>query len=614
MGNKRRIIIQLAVATVLCLMLAANSPAIDLVWRDDFLCYDTTGVDPGTNSWNDATIDSAGRISQIGYSNIPTGPLTGESIYLFNRFDKYGNQSQPVTLFLPDTTHVDSLWAVGSRMHVHTNKAGISVVTGKERLHPGFVDLGNYLSRIIGIVYDADGQPIHSLRCFDCDTILCCDQNPYISDGDLNNNDIFAAIWKSYLPPDSLWVRLYDINADTLGRLLNVMELPKEIEHNQITKTPAIGLADDGSFAIAWIGRSAYWELPFYAVYNADLTPRTDANIVGCPDQIPICGDMHVTWLELTIEPDGDFYIVWDALDGWAPSCYNMIQVYMRGFNANGTPKYNPVQLNDTDSLFLCDGKYTRPSISVDDYGNVLVVWADARDYPGWHSASSTPRNVYAQKVDPNGNLVGPNYRINNNDGKVDSWGQETECSINNDGQAMILWRNDWYEGAVDRVQAQLMPYHDIGTFVPGDVNLNREGNISDMTMLLEWMFRGGDTLFTFWPEDLIDINGDGISANISDITYFVDYLFGIPLGPPPFTPDEGIRQPPPHLVGDGLRSSSATAPETDTPDSRLNDLDQRLDNDRTLDGRLDDTPDTAPRDHINIPPRPPDLEQPTER
>jgi hypothetical protein len=257
-------------------------------------------------------------------------------------------------------------------------------------------------------------------------------------------------------------------------------------------------------------------------------------------------------------------------MDDWAISCFNMIQIYMRGFNADGTPKYDPVQLNDTDSLFLCDATYTHPSISVDDYGNVLVVWADARDYPGWHAYYDTPRNVYVQKVDPSGNLVGPNYRINNNDGKVHTWGEETECSINNDGQAMILWRNNWYEGAVDRVQAQLMPYHDIGTFVPGDVNGNRECNISDMVMLLEWMFGGGDTLPTFWPKNIIDINGDGVSANISDITYFVDYLYGIPLGPAPHSPYEGIRLPPPHIVGEGLRSASITPPEFDQPDSRV--------------------------------------------
>ena len=583
MGTKKQRTIQAASAAILCLMLAGGTKADELVFRDDFLCYDTTCVNPASNSGNDATIDSAGRISQINNTIIPTGPLTSESTYLFNRFDKYGNQSQPVTLFLPDTSHVDSIWVGGSRMHVHTNKAGFSVVTGVERLHPGYVTTGNYLRRVIGVVYDPDGQPIRSLRCLDCDTILCCGQNPYLSDGDLNNNNIFAAIWRtSNAPaPDSLWVRRYDIDADTLSRLLNVTGLPQEIEHNYIQRIPAIGIADDGSFAIAWIGAQAFSALPFYAVYNADLTPRTEAYLVGCPDQIPTCEAGWVDWLELTIEPDGDFYIAWNALDSWTPSCHNAIQLYMRGFNADGTPKYDPVQLNDTDSLLLCDGTYARPSISVDDYGNVLVVWADARDYPGPHPTGPTPLNVYAQKVDPAGNLVGPNYRINNNNGQVRPPGREIECGINNAGQAMILWRNNWYEGSVDRVKAQLIPYHDIGTFVPGDINLNGEGNISDMMMLLEWMYRGGDTLYTFWPKDLIDINGDGHAANISDITYFVNYLFGIPLGPPPFTPDEGIRLPPPHLVGEGLRESSIAPPELDQPDRSLSN--ERVDDQGSL-------------------------------
>ena len=121
--------------------------------------------------------------------------------------------------------------------------------------------------------------------------------------------------------------------------------------------------------------------------------------------------------------------------------------------------------------------------------------------------------------------------------------------------------------------------------------------------MLLEWMFRGGDTLYYFWPKDIIDLNGDGIAANISDITYFVDYLFGIPLGPPPHTPYDGIRQPPPHIVADDIAPTSIMLPDSDQPDRRQDD--SNLNNDRLLD--FDQRPDTDTRDHINSPPRPDD-------
>lgn len=58
--------------------------------------------------------------------------------------------------------------------------------------------------------------------------------------------------------------------------------------------------------------------------------------------------------------------------------------------------------------------------------------------------------------------------------------------------------------------------------------------NISDITYLVDYLF--GIPLGPP-PECLEEGNANGDieeNINISDITYLVDYLFGIPLGPPP--------------------------------------------------------------------------------
>jgi hypothetical protein len=85
------------------------------------------------------------------------------------------------------------------------------------------------------------------------------------------------------------------------------------------------------------------------------------------------------------------------------------------------------------------------------------------------------------------------------------------------------------------------MPYDDIGTFVPGDINYDLSGNVADVTTLVNYLFR--DAKNTFWPRNLIDFNGDGRKGNVADLTYLVDYLFRS--GPLPCTPDPGIRPPP---------------------------------------------------------------------
>jgi hypothetical protein len=102
------------------------------------------------------------------------------------------------------------------------------------------------------------------------------------------------------------------------------------------------------------------------------------------------------------------------------------------------------------------------------------------------------------------------------------------------------------------------MPYHDIGTFIPGDLNLDFSANIGDVLYLVDYLF-GGDTSISFWPPELVDMNGDGKRGNISDLTYLVSYLFlG---GPPPHTPDEGIRPAPPYKERDSVISPEEQPP-----------------------------------------------------
>ena len=570
MVNKKRASYTLVVISALAFLalLSSTAPANDLVFRNDFICYDTLNTERfDRNSWIDVSLDREGNISQINRTSIPITPWESEKFYQYNRFDKYGNQVLPVTYFMPDTASFDSIWTVDARVLCYTNEDGLTAVPGKVRLRP--LSAG----KVAAFRFNKYGYVLGHPFCIDCDIPYAYSFTPVLATGDINSSGIVGTVWNTMgLYPkysDSLYARLYFPGSDIVGPRISVYDLPSPVDAKRAREMVRMGVADDSSFVVSWISDESGRTL--FAMFNADGSPRTDIMLADS-----IGGEWSSRFafgpsrLDMAMETDGDFYIVWFGYS-WA-DCAGWSQIYLRGFNADGTPKYDLIRITDTDSTWICNAEYIQPSIDCDDSGNVLVVWSDTRDFPGSHPFGNTPRNVYAQKIDPEGRLIGPNYRINNNAGNTCQYGENSMCDINNAGQAIILWQN-WYGTTPYRVSAQLIPYDDIGTFVPGDLNLDLKGNISDLTYLLSYLFGGQADSINFWPQSLPDFNADGKNGNISDVCYMVSYLFGMPGGPPPHTPDAGIREPLPLIPGSG--ESTSNQPSTDEPPAYNQPLDE---------------------------------------
>ncbi len=525
------------------ILLFTSLIADPLVTRDDFSCYDTSNTGQTSLSyWPSIAIDAKGYIYQINRGKVDT-----IWVHQFNVFDNYGNQTQPVINFLPEIIN-DTNWRAYANSPIYCNDAGNSLATIIST--PPFV-YGDFLERDFGFIFDSTGSSIDEPICFTCDPYYDekIQGRPY---GAINNSNVSAIVWEMILKEsptkDSVLVRLHYPDSDSLSPVLNLMELPHPLEEEliyegdyDIFNDPSIGLADDNSFAVSWIARDSDfdWAHVYYVVYNADGTPRTDVMMADCDGSFgdtANCVSENVHRLDMMMAANGDFYIFWYEIH-WTAPYHIHNHVWVRGFYPDGSPKYDAVRVNDADTLWMQWGQNIQATLACDDSGNVLVAWSDARLHPD-NGFGINSMDVYAQKIDPAGNLVGPNMRINNIPGIASVQGNGFDCDINNAGQAVIIWRNYNQDIAI---KAQLMPYDDVGRYAPGDINADLSANIADLTTMVKFMFKGQQN--SFWPRDLVDFNGDSTSGNILDLTYLVKYFFKG--GPEPNTPDEGIRPNP---------------------------------------------------------------------
>ncbi len=522
--------------------------AQDLVTKNDFLCEDTTYELDGTG-WPAVAIDSRGRLSVV--YNAYNRDLD-YSAYQYLRLDDSGFQTQPVITFLPDTLNQDTIFVPHALTRVYGNNAGMSFIpymTISRITSP-------YATKTPFLLIDEDGRPTETPLT----PAYSGSEHPYFWEefpyGAINNENVVAAAWEingdeNHLGLDSILVRLYYSASDSFSPLINPTSLPHPLTDDpewdgRITwrGPPAMGLADDGGFAVAWISRDHPIYHVFYVVYNSDYTVRSEVKMADCDKgyyDTSFCVTENVSQLDMIMEADGDFYIIWNEAKLNHPDYYTRKHFWMRGFNADGSPKYDAVHINDADSLNMELGQLVWPAIACDDSGNVLVLWSDGRNFVEENGWFSETLDLFAQKIDPDGNLVGPNYLINDHRGAGDIYGVGSNCDINNAGQAVIVWTDGlWTTGSLDQhTLCQLMPYHDIGTFIPGDVNLDLQSNVGDIIYLVNYVFK--DSNVRFWPRDLPNVNGD-VNINVGDIVYLVNYIFKG--GPEPITPYAGIRPP----------------------------------------------------------------------
>jgi hypothetical protein len=171
---------------------------------------------------------------------------------------------------------------------------------------------------------------------------------------DADGNGSFQVHARGFLANGTQRFPTFTVNSTATGQQVN----------------PAIGMAPDGRFVIAWEdapagdGQYQIWMRGF----NADGSQRFADRSVH-PD---VAGKRIAAALDL--DSSAQFVVTWqDDSDG-----NGSYQIHARGFNADGTERFATRTVNS-----VATGQQRRPAIGLSDAGLFVVAWEDDQDGDG---------------------------------------------------------------------------------------------------------------------------------------------------------------------------------------------------------------------------------------
>jgi hypothetical protein len=405
-----------------------HGQAVDSVIKDDFLCNDDSlsGCDQRAPS---LAVDAAG-----GFVVSWTGFRDGDADAWFQRLDSAGNkvgtngrlntdislgwQGEPSSAMAPDGRFLfcwndrrdignSDLFAqrfdeagtrLGDNFRVSDSAAGGDQMESGAWIGPSGVALLAWDDRRFGATGDIfaqflnpDGSPLDTNFRVNDDGIGHANQ--YEPDVSGDSSGRFVVAWMdgrgSGGPADwNVFCQRFNSQGQWLGANIQVTT------DGNIQWTPDVSCGVDGRFVVTWDdARAGDWDV-YGQRYDADGNP-VGQNFRVNDD----AGSTHQHGSGVAVNRYGEFVVVWTDGRGGEDD------VYARRYDAGGNPFGPGFRLSDVST-----GAQVNPGIEARPDGGYWAVWADAR---------SANQDIYCQRLDRNGNKVGPNSRINDDQGSA---------------------------------------------------------------------------------------------------------------------------------------------------------------------------------------------------
>jgi len=205
-----------------------------------------------------------------------------------------------------------------------------------------------------------------------------------------------------------------------------------------------------GNFTCAWTdGRNASYDI--YAQRFDQLGNRVGVNIKVNDDLV----NAHQWYPWVGMDSMGNSVIVWmDTRDD------NAYDIFAQRFDNNGNPIGANFKVNDA-----LTGSQLYGSVAQNRAGYFVVAWMDNRD---------GDYNIYAQRYDANGNPIGPNFRVD--DDQSGNYAGYPAVAIDNLANFVVVWE-DSRNGNTD-IYGQI--YNSYGQRIGNNFRVNDDATEED--------------------------------------------------------------------------------------------------------------------------------------
>jgi hypothetical protein len=180
---------------------------------------------------------------------------------------------------------------------------------------------------------------------------------------------------------------------------------------------PSVTMNDSGNFILTWEDHRLGGSDIFAQSFNSSRLP------IGYNFKVnDDAGAFEQFSPSIAMDGSGNFFICWtDYRNGNA-------DIYVQRYNSAGISLGDNFKVNDDSGITYQE----TPAVSVDGYGNFILVWQDYRNRE-W--------NIYAQIYNSLGNPVGGNFKVNDDPGN--SYQKSPDIAAGLSGNFVITWRDE---------------------------------------------------------------------------------------------------------------------------------------------------------------------------